>query len=162
VAEGDFAHAAHRAVWRAAVALRGEGKPVDPATVYQELTARGWVRELDAGNPASWLADLVLLERTGVSVTYHAGRGREASTFRKPRHAAGVILRDATDPTAPADELVAQAEQCILDVAAGAVGAEAVPDASALMTEVLQGIDDRAAGASVGLATGFAELDQYI
>ncbi|VTR92161.1 replicative dna helicase : Replicative DNA helicase OS=Singulisphaera acidiphila (strain ATCC BAA-1392 / DSM 18658 / VKM B-2454 / MOB10) GN=Sinac_0836 PE=4 SV=1: DnaB: DnaB_C [Gemmata massiliana] len=149
---------AHRRILTAIVGLVDRGIPVDLVTLFEELKRRGHVE--DVGGSA-YLVGLWETTPTAANVVYHAKLVHEAFQLRGLIHAANEILRDAYNPTGPAAELLATAEQKLFVLNAD-VTADAEPrSVGAVAQECLDAIDERIASGSslAGLSVGYPDLD---
>ncbi len=149
---------AHARIFAALVDLAGRNAPIDLVTVHSELQRRGHVE--DTGG-APYLAELWETVPTGANAVYHAKLVRDAFQLRGLIHAAHEILRDAHEPTGPAEELIAAAERKLFALGA-ALGTDTEPRrVGEVARESLAAIDGRiAAGESLaGLSTGYPDLD---
>ncbi|GAA3699011.1 hypothetical protein GCM10022377_10020 [Zhihengliuella alba] len=99
---GDFAEPRHEIVFRAMVALKKAGQPVEPFTVFSraiELGARG----LEITHLHFWLSGV----GSAQSVEHYAREVKEQATRRRLSRAGASFHRDVTDPSVPAAETVA-------------------------------------------------------
>jgi replicative DNA helicase len=78
--EADFYRPAHRAIWRAILALADRGEPTDPVTVLGELDHRGELAEVGGG---PFLHTLVQAVPTVANAAHYAGLVAEAARRRR-------------------------------------------------------------------------------
>lgn len=158
VAEDDLPTDAGRKVFASALTLFRRGVPADLVTVADELHRRGWLA--DAGGYPG-LAALAEAGGSGAQAAHYARLVRDRALLRRLALAAGEILREATDPPAPAREVLDSAERRVFALAELGVEGDAVPLAQAL-TEAKAAIDARrsAGGGCPGVPTGFVDLDR--
>jgi replicative DNA helicase len=155
----SFGFDAHQRIYRVVCDLADEGKPVDLVAVHDRLTRAKWAEDVGG---AKYLAELWEAVPTGAHVVYHAGLVREAATLRGLIHAGNEIVRDAFDRTASPEELIAQAERRLFELATAGEDVDIV-GAADLAREAQVSIDDRASCRSAnGLPTGFADLDEVL
>jgi replicative DNA helicase len=154
-----FYRDAHQKIYQAIVSLYDRGHPADLVTLAEELNQNKQIEEV-GGYP--YLVELWETVATAANATYYAQIVRDRAMVRCLIHASTEILRDAYEQSQPGDELVADAERKILQVAQqGTIGqthtlAEAIVD-------IYTRIDKRQTGeqkAFSGLATGYADLDE--
>jgi replicative DNA helicase len=109
--------------------------------------------DVDVGGH-EYLGELWESAQTGANVAYHAKIISDAATVRSLIHAANGIARDAHDRIAPAEELLSQAEQRILEIREDKSFSEPA-DAAQMVREGLRRIDGRCAREGPdGLLTG--------
>jgi replicative DNA helicase len=152
----DFAVYAHQAVFAAVVELWSRSLPVSTVTLADELQRRG--RLEDAGGYGA-LDGLLDLAPTGGDVLYHASLVRDRALLRRLAQAAGEIQRDALNPPARADDVLADAERRVLEVSRLGLTGESVPLAAAV-DEAYDALDARRAGGTPGLPSGWLDLDR--
>jgi replicative DNA helicase len=148
-----------RVVYQAALDLRDAGEPVSANTVFIHLKARGMVDELGPA-PHLYLADLLDLAPTAAHLWYYAGKVKDAYMRRQACATFAVGIRDAADPTGPAEEIIERSTKQLaelLDANAPAVGPRAVAE---LFPESVRRYAELAAGGGPQpITTGFPELD---
>lgn len=157
----NFYFDAHQKIYQAICDLANEGQPVDLVMVYDRLKKMK-VAE-DVGGHA-FLAELWESVPTGANVEFHARIVRDTAMVRALIHAGNEILRDAYDRTQSADELVAQAERRIMDIAKSSLVGETKTLTDALH-EALSRLDARISRDNLavsGLPTGYVDLDNIL
>jgi replicative DNA helicase len=152
----DFYADSHQKVFASVLGLWSRGQPSDLPAVADDLQRRGWLE--DAGGCAG-LADLWEQAPTGGEAPYHAAIVRDRALLRRLAQAAAEIQREATDPSGPASDVLAEAERRILEVARLGLTGEARPVAHAV-DRAYDALDARQAGHSPGLGTGFLDWDR--
>jgi replicative DNA helicase len=160
VAADDFYKPAHGHVYDAITALFGQGEPVDPVTVSEQLRRAGL---LDAiGGPAS----LVALQAGTPAVGSAARYGRiveEHAMLRRLIGVAGEIAELGYDPPDDVALAVDRAESLVFDVAQ-----RRVTDSLAPLRELLEQKLDHLEmlyerGESItGVPTGYTDLDERL
>jgi replicative DNA helicase len=153
----DFRRDANRKVFAAEVELFRRGQPVDEITVSNLLRERGHL--LDVGYP--YIGRLHDASPTAANADYYTGIVRDASLLRQLRDAALEICADADRRRLPSEELLEQAERRIFAIAQ--VGAEGkTVDLRTVVGKCYDRLDARQArgGRTVGLSTGFLDLDE--
>ncbi len=154
---------AHQKIYQAILELANENLPIDLVMLHERLKRN---KHLEDAGGAVYLTELWEAVPTGANVVYHAQLVRDAAMVRSLIHASTEILRDAYDRVYSADELVAQAERRILDIAkAGLVGetktlTEAIHEAFARI-DARTGRDSADLAIS-GLPTGYVDLDHLL
>ena len=156
----NFYFDAHQKIFQAISDLANENQPIDLVLLHERLRKQKQIE--DVGGVA-YLADLWESIPTGANAEYHANIVRDNAMIRSLIHSGNEILRDAYDRTQSADELVAQAERKIMDIAtSGMVGeTKTLNDA---VKEAWERLDARigkdASDLSIsGLPTGYVDLD---
>ncbi|VTT97276.1 dna helicase : Replicative DNA helicase OS=Rhodopirellula europaea 6C GN=RE6C_00217 PE=4 SV=1: DnaB: DnaB_C [Gemmataceae bacterium] len=154
----NFYFDAHQKIYQAITDLSNENQPFDLVMIYERLKKNKQLEDV-GGN--AYLADLWDAVPTGANAEYHAKIVRDTAMVRSLIHAGNEILRDSFDRTQSADELVAQAERKIMDIAkAGMVGETySLKDT---LNEALQRLDARIGGTDLsmsGMPTGYVDLD---
>jgi hypothetical protein len=84
----DFFDLRHQSIWRAMLALAGQGKPIDPVMLEGELNGRF---EKIGGYP--FISDLLSSNCTADNIEHYAQRVRDAAFTRSCHLAASEILR---------------------------------------------------------------------
>ncbi|QJW93098.1 replicative DNA helicase [Frigoriglobus tundricola] len=151
----------HRRILTAAVDIAQRGAPVDLVVLYDELRKRKWLEDVGG---ETYLIELWEAVPTGANAAYHAKLIADAALLRSLIHSANETIRDAYSPTAPAEDLLAQAERRLFAINADN-GADVAPRCvGEVAREALIDIDSRiAAGATLaGLSTGFVDLDRML
>ncbi len=146
-------------VFRALVWLWNERKGTDAVAVADRLKQLGQIE--DVGGYVA-LAELWNEAATGASAVYHADIVRNHGIRRRLHFEALEIAQNAKDGTAPADELLDQAQSKLSTLQeTGTTGrALQLQEMLAEYTEVLDGrLVNRGCAAS-GLPTGFLDLDE--
>ncbi len=159
ILRGDnFYYDAHQKIFQAILDLANENQPIDLVLLFERLKLSKHLE--DVGGQA-YLADLWESVPTGANAEYHAKIVRDNAMIRSLIHSGNEILRDAYDRSQSADELVAQAERKIMDIAkAGMIGeTKTIAD---IVTEAFNRIDSRVGKDNLsisGIPTGFVDLD---
>jgi replicative DNA helicase len=156
----NFYFDAHQKIFQAIVDLSQEGQPTDLVLLYERLRKN---KQLEDVGGKEYLVELWESVPTGANAEYHARLVRDAAMVRSLIHTGNEILRDAYDRTQSAEELVAQAERKIMQIAeAGMIGetktlTEAIQDA---FTRLDARIGKDPGDLSIsGIPTGYADLD---
>jgi replicative DNA helicase len=151
---------AHQKIYQAIVTLHDQsGQPVDLVLLAEELKRRGQIEDV-GGYP--YLGELWDAAPTAANAEYYARIVRDRAMTRNLIHAGTEILRDAYEQAQPADELVAEAERKILDVAQLGVGGQTFTLEEAL-ARAYDRIDSRSTSDQMsisGLPTGYRDLDE--
>lgn len=159
----NFYFDAHQKIFQAICELADEHQPLDLVMLHERLNKKQVLEDIGG---VDYLSDLWESVPTGANAEYHAKIVRDTAMVRSLIHAGTEMLRDAYDRTQSADELVAQAERKIMDIArAGMVGETRTLNQAVL--EALSRIDSRAgkdpSDLSIsGLPTGYHDLDQIL
>ncbi|MCI0701529.1 MAG: replicative DNA helicase [Planctomycetia bacterium] len=154
----NFYFDAHQKIYQAICDLANESQPIDSVFLHERLKQN---KQLEDVGGALYIAELWDAVPTGANAEYHAKIVRDTAMVRSLIHAGNEILRDSFDRTQSADELVAQAERKIMDIAkAGIVG-----ETKTLYEIILEAharIDSRVGKENLsvsGISTGFVDLD---
>lgn len=154
----NFYFDAHQKIYQALCDLSNEGQPIDLVLLYDKLRKNKQIEDVGG---KEYLADLWESVPTGANAEYHAHLVRDAAMIRGLIHAGNEILRDSYDRTQSADELVAQAERKIMDIAkAGMVGE--VKSLGEVVQAAFERLDSRIGKENLsisGMATGYVDLD---
>jgi replicative DNA helicase len=154
----NFYFDAHLKIYQALCELNDEGQPIDIVLLHERLRRK---KQLDDVGGVMYLTELFDAVPTGANAEYHARLVREAAMVRGLIYASNEILRDSYDQTQSADELVAQAERKIMEIAKASLVGETIVLKDAIR-EAQTRIDTRFAKENLsisGLATGYADLD---
>ena len=154
----NFYFDAHQKIFQAVCDLRNENHPIDLVLLHDRLKKLKWLEDVGG---AAYLAELWESVPTGANAEYHAKIVRDTAMVRSLIHTGNEILRDAYDRTESADELVAQAERKILEIAkAGIIGeTKTLGD---VVREAFDRIDSRVGKENLtlsGIPTGYVDLD---
>ncbi len=154
----NFYFDAHQKIYQAICELSNEGQPLDLVLLHDKLRKN---KQLEDVGGVMYLTELWEAVPTGANAEYHAKLVRDTAMVRGLIHAGNEILRDAYDRTQSADELVAQAERKIMDIAKSSMVGE-TKTLYEVVGEAFNRIDSRAGKESLsisGIATGYVELD---
>jgi replicative DNA helicase len=148
----------HQKIFQALSDLENEHQPLDLVLLHERLRKN---KQLEDIGGVEYLTDLWEAVPTGANCEYHAKLVRDAAMIRSLIHSGNEILRDAYDRSQSADELVAQAERAIMDIArSGMVGeTKTLKDA---VQEAWERLDSRIGKENLsisGIATHYNDLD---
>ncbi len=159
---GDFYRPAHQMLYDTILDLYGRGEPADPVTVSAELTRSGQLLRL-GGTP--YLHTLISAVPTAANAGFYAEIVAERATLRRLVEAGTRIVQlgygAASGQGGDVDEVVDRAQAEIYDVTERRTSEDYVR-----LEQLLQGTMDEIdaissrGGASIGVPTGFSELDQ--
>ena len=155
----DFYADAHQKTYQAIVTLHDKsGQPVDVVLLAEELKQRGHIEDIGG---YAYLAELWDAAPTAANAEYYARIVRDRAVVRNLIHAGTEILRDAYDQAQPADDLVAQAEHKIFELAQMGISGQTVTLQEALRA-AYDRIDKNSMGGKsiTGISTGYADLDE--
>jgi replicative DNA helicase len=154
----NFYFDAHQKIYQAICDLSNENQPFDLVLIHERLKKN---KQLEDVGGVMYLTELWDSVPTGANAEYHAKIVRDTAMVRSLIHAGNEILRDSFDRTQSADELVAQAERKIMDIAkAGMVGETYT--LTQTLQETFTRLDSRIGGTDLsmsGLPTGYVDLD---
>jgi replicative DNA helicase len=158
----DFYRPAHEVVFDVILDLYGRGEPADPVTVSAELTRSGQLMRV-GGSP--YLHTLISSVPTAANAGYYAEIVAERAVLRRLVEAGTRIVQlgygAAGGSGGDADDAVDRAQAAIYDVTERRTSEDYIR-----LEQLLQGTMDEIdaiatrGGASLGVPTGFAELDQ--
>lgn len=157
-----FYSAAHQQIWKAVLSLSSAGKPISILSVAEEIASvrEGMLTEIGGAPTLLELHDETM---TAVNVAYHAGIVYDSYVRREIINVCFTLIRDASEKTGPAEELLETAESQILGIQEARVSGE-IRDISSLLATAISKITARHKrkdiGAVTGPTTGFAELDE--
>ena len=155
----NFYFDAHQKVFQAIVDLSQEGQPIDLVLIHERLKRSKQLE--DVGGPG-FLGQLWDEVPTGANAEYHAKIVRDTAMIRGLIHSSNEILRDAYDRSQSADELVAQAERKIMEIAKSSMVGE-TRTLKEVVAEAFDRIDSRVGKDNLsisGIPTGYADLDE--
>src|SRR5439155_24666166 len=113
----------HQKIFQALTELENENQPLDLVLLHDRLRRN---KQLEDVGGVPYLTELWESVPTGANAEYHAKLVRDAAMIRGLIHAGNEILRDSYDRMQSADELVAQAERKIIDIAKASMVGETV------------------------------------
>jgi replicative DNA helicase len=154
----NFYFDAHQKIYQALVDLQTENQPLDLVLLHDKLRKN---KQLDDIGGPRYLAELWDAVPTGANVEYHARLVKDTAMIRGLIHASNEILRDSFDRTQSADELVAQAERKIMEIAKASIVGETIPLAETIQ-KAFQRLDARIGKDNLalsGMPTGYVDLD---
>ncbi|HEX5495533.1 MAG TPA: replicative DNA helicase [Mycobacteriales bacterium] len=159
---GDFYRPAHQVIYDTILNLYGRGEPADPVAVSAELTRGGQLMRVGG---APYLHTLISSVPTAANAGYYAQIVAERAVLRRLVEAGTRIVHlgygAAAGQGGDVDEVVDRAQAAIYDVTEHRMSEDYVR-----LEQLLQGTMDEIdaissrGGASVGVPTGFSELDQ--
>lgn len=157
---GDFYRPAHQSIYDAVLDLYSRGEPADPVTVSAELDRRGDLKRI--GGPP-YLITLTQTVPTAANAGYYAEIVAEKSILRRLVQAGTRIVQfgyagaDGQDVA----EVVDRAQAEVYEVTERRTSEDFLP-LEELLQPTMDEIDSIASrgGISLGVPTGFAELDE--
>ena len=156
----DFYRPAHQAVYDCVLDLYGRGEPADPITVSAELERRG---ELGRVGGAPYLHTLIATVPTAANAGYYAEIVAEKAVLRRLVEAGTRIVQMGYNGAEGAEigEVVDRAQAAIYDVIERRLSEDYV-SLEELLQPTMDEIDAIASrgGSSLGVPTGFADLDE--
>ncbi|NLV78373.1 MAG: replicative DNA helicase [Rhodococcus sp.] len=157
---GDFYRPAHQSVYDSILDLYSRGEPADPVTVSAELDRRGELKRIGG---AAYLVTLTQTVPTAANAGYYAEIVAEKAILRRLVEAGTRIVQYgyAGSEGQEVAEVVDRAQAEIFDVAERRTTEDFVP-LEELLQPTMDEIDSIASrgGVSLGVPTGFAELDE--
>jgi replicative DNA helicase len=141
-------------VYKSILGLHGS-KPVDLVAVAEDLRVRGWLE--DVGGPVR-LAEIWDCQATGANGEYYARLVRDDYVRRSLGTFGATLEREASDPSMPALDALADAERKLWSLAE--VGTDGtVTELVTEYDEIHEAIDNRE-GVAQGLPSGLADWDR--
>ncbi|MEU7528040.1 replicative DNA helicase [Saccharothrix sp. NPDC042600] len=160
LAPNDFYRPAHQAIYDCVLDLYGRGEPADPITVSAELERRG---ELLRVGGAPYLHTLIATVPTAANASYYAEIVAEKAVLRRLVEAGTRIVQLGYNGAegADVDEVVDRAQAAIYEVTERRTTEDYVA-LEELLQPTMDEIDAIASrgGSSLGIPTGFADLDE--
>lgn len=139
----DFYDFAHQILFRHIVSLHEHGRQFDTTLLLSRLDASG---ELDQVGKAAYLSKIINAVPNAAHARYYAEIVKEKAIYRKLIIASTETLRDAYDQSAPAADLVGQAETAIASVSDSTIrGGDSRPF-NEIITASMAQLDDRING----------------
>lgn len=117
----DFAHPHHAHMFRAMVALRKRGEPVEPFTAHRQAVTQG-ANGLSIVDVHNWVS----MTNSGATVMTYAKEVKENSTRRRLSQAGMTFQQAASDPTIPAADTVATMLETLKQIRDHSTNAELV------------------------------------
>ena len=156
----DFYRPNHQQIYDAILDLFGQGEPADAVTVAAELDRRGLLRRVGG---APYLHTLIATVPTAANAGYYAGIVAEKAVLRRLVEAGTRVVQYGYAGAEGADvaEVVDRAQAEIYGVTEDR-GSEDMVALEDLLQPTMDEIDaiQSGGGQSVGVPTGFAELDE--
>ncbi|HEY4454752.1 MAG TPA: replicative DNA helicase [Pseudonocardiaceae bacterium] len=157
---GDFYRPAHQAVYDCILDLYGRGEPADPVTVSAELERRA---ELGRVGGAPYLHTLIATVPTAANAGYYAEIVAEKAVLRRLVEAGTRIVQLGYNGAEgdEIDQVVDRAQAAIYEVTERRTS-EDYTSLEELLQPTMDEIDAIASrgGSSLGVPTGFADLDE--
>jgi replicative DNA helicase len=156
----DFYKPAHTHVFEAILSLYGQGEPVDPVTVAEEL------RRADLLEPLGGRAALLQLQAStpaSANATHYAKIVNELALLRRLIGVAGDIAEMGYDDSQEVVDTLDRAESLVFEVAERRVSESMVKVSDALQDTLdqLEALYD-STGDITGVPTGYTELDHLL
>jgi replicative DNA helicase len=157
---GDFYKPAHGHIFEAVMSLYGQGEPVDPVTVAEEL------RRAELLDPLGGKPTLLRLQAetpASANAAHYASIVNELALLRRLIGVAGQIAESAYDAPDDVTETLDRAESLVFDVAERRVSESMTDLYGALQSamdqlEAIYGRDVEV----IGLPTGYTDLDHIL
>jgi replicative DNA helicase len=157
---GDFYRPAHQNVYDCVLDLYSRGEPADPITVAAELERRGELRRIGG---APYLHTLIATVPTAANAGYYAEIVSEKAILRRLVEAGTRIVQlgYAGQDGSDVNEIVDRAQSAIYEVTERRTSEDYVA-LEELLQPTMDEIDAIASrgGSSLGVPTGFADLDE--
>ncbi|SDI58485.1 replicative DNA helicase [Actinokineospora alba] len=157
---GDFYRPAHQMIYDCVLDLYGRGEPADPIMVSAELERRGELRRVGG---APYLHTLIATVPTAANAGYYAEIVAEKAILRRLVEAGTRIVQLGYQGAEGADvtEIVDRAQASIYEVTERSMSEDYVA-LEELLQPTMDEIDAIASrgGNSLGIPTGFADLDE--
>ncbi|MGX7823795.1 replicative DNA helicase [Actinokineospora sp. 24-640] len=157
---GDFYRPAHQIIYDCVLDLYGRGEPADPIMVSAELERRGELRRVGG---APYLHTLIATVPTAANAGYYAEIVAEKAILRRLVEAGTRIVQLGYQGAEGADvtEVVDRAQASIYEVTERSMSEDYVA-LEDLLQPTMDEIDAIASrgGNSLGIPTGFADLDE--
>ncbi|MEN0049030.1 MAG: replicative DNA helicase [Bacteroidota bacterium] len=152
-----FYKPAHNKIYAAMRLLFAEGKPIDMLTVSEALKKAG---DLEMVGGPFYLAELTGRVASAANIEYHSRLVSQKYMQRELIRAATRIVKDAYEDTKDVFELIAEAENAVLNISEGHTsGVENSSSLAAKFIKNLEEIRDKEDGLT-GVPTGFTDIDR--
>ncbi len=157
VEPADFYRASHQTIFRAIIRVSERGGPVDLLTVVDELDREG---ELEKVGGAGYIATLTNMVPATVNADWYAHIVREKAILRQVIAIANRLAEMGYEEAESSEELVAQAEQQLLEITGRRSDRAFVAVREVLLQAFAQ--LERFSGQEglAGVPTGYADLDR--
>jgi replicative DNA helicase len=157
VEPADFYRASHQTIFRAIIRVSERGGPVDLLTVVDELDREG---ELEKVGGAGYIATLTNMVPATVNADWYAHIVREKAILRQVIAIANRLAEMGYEEAESSEELVAQAEQQLLEITGRRSDRAFVAVREVLLQAFAQ--LERFSGKEglAGVPTGYADLDR--
>lgn len=154
----DFYRSAHQRIFDVMISLSDKGKAIDLVTVTEELAA---MKELEDVGGISYLTDLAGFVPTAANLEYYAHIVEEKSLLRRLIRTATTIAQDGYAREDEVENLLAEAERNIMEVA-NRKNTSAFHSMKDVLVRTYDNIEilNSSQGDITGIATGFNELDR--
>ncbi|WP_404406489.1 replicative DNA helicase [Jeotgalibacillus malaysiensis] len=154
----DFYRSAHQRIFDVMISLSDKGKAIDLITVTEELAA---MKELEDVGGISYLTDLAGFVPTAANLEYYAHIVEEKSLLRRLIRTATTIAQDGYAREDEVENLLAEAERNIMEVA-NRKNTSAFHSMKDVLVRTYDNIEilNSSQGDITGIATGFNELDR--
>lgn len=154
----DFHVAAHRAIWRATLALVERGAELDTFSVAAELGARG---DLTSGVREA-LREAEESTLSSANVVHFATSVEVASLRRRVVGACDHLRGRASDAEVPANELLAEVDRSLSEIGERAAGEDPIPYAAALRGALAEIDAERKGQLPAKAPSGLPTLDALV
>ncbi|KIL42868.1 replicative DNA helicase [Jeotgalibacillus alimentarius] len=154
----DFYRSAHQRIFDVMISLSDKGKAIDLVTVTEELAA---MKELEDVGGISYLTDLAGFVPTAANLEYYAHIVEEKALLRRLIRTATTIAQDGYAREDEVENLLAEAERNIMEVA-NRKNTSAFHSMKDVLVRTYDNIEmlNSTQGDITGIATGFNELDR--
>ncbi|TFE01455.1 replicative DNA helicase [Jeotgalibacillus salarius] len=154
----DFYRSAHQRIFDVMINLSDKGKAIDLVTVTEELSA---MKELEDIGGISYLTDLAGFVPTAANLEYYAHIVEEKALLRRLIRTATTIAQDSYSREDEVENLLAEAERNIMEVA-NRKNTSAFHSMKDVLVRTYDNIEilNSTQGEVTGIATGFNELDR--
>lgn len=159
----DFYAPAHQKLFRSLRGLHDRGSAIDPVTLKNELTDRGWLEEIGGHAYIDRIQEEVY---TSANIEQHARIVAEKSLLRQllavTHTIQGMVFdgRTAHDEDLDSEQIIDRSQQLVFEIARDKVGAP-YDALETVIQDALAYVDERneAQGGLAGHSTGFPDLD---
>jgi replicative DNA helicase len=151
---------AHQRIMSAIFNLRTKNKKIDVTLVIAELRKLG---DLEVCGGSAYVMGCVRDVQNDLHTVAYAKVVRELFMHRQINATASKLVLLSNDEGSDSDEIMQQADEMIFQLRdTYRVGSDRVSGVSSILMECIERLDRRAAGESMGLATGFCDLDKML
>lgn len=151
----SFYQERHKIIWETVLELFKNNVPVDVVTICSALEKADKLSQVGG---KEYILQLIESVASAANAKWHAELIQKKALLRNLIVTSTTVIREAEDPTAEPEEIIAKAEGSIMELAEKRVK-DSLRPASVIVNDVLKSLENRRDGLS-GCPTGFSDLDR--